>query len=68
MSSFLTDVATTNTDIVVANSDDRPQTAEAAVKLQANGQVERRRRPRSSFVARPVGVQFRQDFKLFRVR
>lgn len=64
MSSVLTDAASTANSIVLKNSDDKPQAAQTLSEVP----VERRRRPRRSFMARPLGVQFREEFKLFRVR
>jgi hypothetical protein len=64
MSSFLADAGNTTNGIVLKNNDEKPQTSLAPAGIQ----VERRRRPRTSFMARPLGVQFRDDFKLFRVR
>ncbi len=64
MSSVLTDAADTANSIVLKNSDDKPQTDQSPSAVS----VERRRRPRRSFLARPLGVQFHEEFKLFRVR
>jgi hypothetical protein len=64
MSTFLGNAATVAEAIVVKNDDNRSPPAPAL----RNAAIERRRRPRSSFVARPVGIQARNDFKLFRVR
>lgn len=64
MSTFLGNAATALEAIVVKSDDKQSPPAQAL----RNAAIERRRRPRSSFVARPVGIQARNDFKLFRVR
>lgn len=64
MSNFLGNAATAAGAIVVKSDDNQSAPAQAL----RNAGIERRRRPRSSFVARPVGIQARSDFKLFRVR
>ncbi len=64
MSTFLGNAATA-AEAIVVKSDDR-QTA--PVQAPRNAAADRRRRPRASFVARPVGIQARNDYKLFRVR
>lgn len=64
MSTFLGNAATVAETIVVKNDDNQSPPAQAL----RNAAIERRRRPRSSFVARPLGIQARNDFKLFRVR
>ena len=52
-------------EAIVVKSDDNQSLPAQALR---NAAVERRRRPRPSFVARPMGIQARNDFKLFRVR
>lgn len=64
MSTFLGNAATVAEAIVVKSDDNQSSPAPTL----HNAAIERRRRPRSSFVARPIGIQARNDFKLFRVR
>ncbi len=52
--------------IVVKSDDPQLNTADSANASQIVA-VERRRKPRRSLMARPVGIQFRNDYKLFRV-
>lgn len=66
MSTQLAQAGVAADGIVVKSNDQSPNTTASANDSQVVA-VERRRRPRSSFIARPVGVQFRNDFKLFRV-
>ena len=63
MSTFPGNAATVAEAIVVKSDDNQSPPAQAP----RNAATERRR-PRPSFVARPVGIQARNDFKLFRVR
>ena len=64
MSTLSGDVAGTAETIVVRNSGDLSLPAPAP----RSATTERRRRPRPSFVARPIGIQARNDYQLFRVR
>ena len=64
MSTFPGNAATVAEAIVVKSDDNQSPPAQAP----CNAALERRRRPRPSFVTRPVGIQARTDFKLFRVR
>jgi hypothetical protein len=64
MSTFPGNAATVAEAIVVENAGDPSQAAPALRNAAAN----RSRRPRRSFVARPIGIQSRNDYQLFRVR